>query len=206
MDVRDKLLTENPWKLMLHLSLPAILGQLIVGLYAFVDSIYVGQMVGTDAMSAVSAASPFVLVNNAVAVLLGIGSGSVLSRAIGKKNQEIIDKIIGNLTFLVIMLSSAVMLIGIAGAPVFLRLSGAQGDVLKMGVSYLRTVYLGSIFVNFMQGANMLIRAEGRMGTAMGIMAAGAILNSGADNLNLLSEKKSSSTFSWNKACEGFIS
>ena len=61
MDVRDKLLTENPWKLMISLSLPAILGQLIVGLYAFVDSIYVGQMVGTDAMSAVSAASPFVL-------------------------------------------------------------------------------------------------------------------------------------------------
>ena len=73
MDVRDKLLTENPWKLMLHLSLPAILGQLIVGLYAFVDSIYVGQMVGTDAMSAVSAASFFVLVNNVVVVLLSIG-------------------------------------------------------------------------------------------------------------------------------------
>lgn len=33
MDVRDKLLTENPWKLMISLSLPAILGQLIVGLY-----------------------------------------------------------------------------------------------------------------------------------------------------------------------------
>ena len=39
MDVRDKLLTENSWKLMIKLSLPAILGQLIVGLYAFVDSI-----------------------------------------------------------------------------------------------------------------------------------------------------------------------
>ena len=88
MDVRDKLLTENPWKLMISLSLPVILGQLIVGLYAFVDSIYVGQMVGTDAMSAVSAASPFVLINNAIAVLLGIGSGSVLSRAIGKKDKE----------------------------------------------------------------------------------------------------------------------
>ncbi len=177
MDIRDKLLSENPWKLMISLSLPAILGQLIVGLYAFVDSIYVGQMVGTDAMSAVSAASPFVLINNAIAVLLGIGSGSVLSRAIGKKAQDIIDKIIGNLTFLVIMLSSAVMVIGIIFAPEFLRLSGAKGDILNMGVSYLRTVYLGSIFVNFMQGANMVIRAEGRMGIAMGIMAAGAILN-----------------------------
>lgn len=177
MDVRNKLLTENPWKLMISLSVPAILGQFIVGLYAFVDSIYVGQMVGTDAMSAVSAASPFVLVNNAIAVLVGIGSGSVLSRAIGKKDQEIIDKIMGNLAFLVILLSSLVMLVGITFAPKLLSLSGASGEVLEMGVSYLRTVYLGSIFVNFMQGANMVIRAEGRMGTAMGIMAAGAILN-----------------------------
>ena len=46
-----------------------------------------------DAMSAVSAASPFVLINNAIAVLLGIGSGSVLSRAIGKKDKETVDKI-----------------------------------------------------------------------------------------------------------------
>ena len=177
MDVRNKLLTENPWKLMITLSVPAILGQFIVGLYAFVDSIYVGQMVGTNAMSAVSAASPFVLVNNAIAVLVGIGSGSVLSRAVGKKDQETIDKIMGNLAFLVILLSSLVMLVGITFAPKLLSLSGASGEVLEMGVSYLRTVYLGSIFVNFMQGANMVIRAEGRMGTAMGIMAAGAILN-----------------------------
>ena len=174
MDVRNKLLTENPWKLMISLSVPAILGQFIVGLYAFVDSIYVGQMVGTNAMSAVSAASPFVLVNNAIAVLVGIGSGSVLSRAVGKKDQETIDKIMGNLAFL---LSFLVMLVGIIFAPKFLSLSGASGEVLEMGVSYLRTVYLGSIFVNFMQGANMVIRAEGRMGIAMGIMASGAILN-----------------------------
>ena len=65
MNVREQLLTQSPWKLMVRLSLPAILGQLIVGLYSFVDSIYVGQMVGTQAMSAVSAASPFILINNA---------------------------------------------------------------------------------------------------------------------------------------------
>ena len=145
MNVRDKLLTENPWKLMVNLSLPAILGQLIVGLYSFVDSIYVGQMVGTDAMSAVSAASPFVLINNAIAVLLGIGSGSVLSLAIGKQDKMTIDRIMGNLSCLVILLSSAVMFVGILFAPLLLSLSGAQGEVLDMGVSYLRTVYLGSI-------------------------------------------------------------
>ncbi len=186
MDVRNKLLTENPWKLMVSLSVPAILGQFIVGLYAFVDSIYVGQMVGMDAMSAVSAASPFVLINNGIAVLVGIGSGSVLSRAIGKKDQITVDKVMGNLSFLVILLSAIVMFVGIVFAPFFLELSGARGEVLKMGVAYLRTVYLGSIFVNFMQGANMLIRAEGRMKTAMGIMAGGAILNIALDPIFIL--------------------
>ena len=162
---------------MIKLSLPAILGQFVVGLYAFVDSIYVGQMVGTDAMSAVSAASPFVLINNGIAVLLGIGSGSILSRAIGAKDWQTVDKIMGNLSVLVLLMSACVMVAGIPLAPVFLRLSGAQGAVLDMGVSYLRTVYIGSVFVNFMQGANMVLRAEGRMGIAMGIMAGGAVLN-----------------------------
>ncbi len=176
-DVRERLLTENPWKLMITLSLPAILGQFVVGLYAFVDSIYVGQMVGTSAMSAVSAASPFVLINNGIAVLVGIGSGSILSRAIGKKDMDTVNKIMGNLTFLVLLLSSISMAVGITFAPSLLRFSGAEGAVLEMGVSYLRTVFLGSDFVNFMQSANMVMRAEGRMGLAMGIMAGGAILN-----------------------------
>jgi len=149
----------------------------IVGLYTFVDSIYVGQMVGTDAMSAVSAASPFILINNAVAVLLGIGSGSVLSRAIGDKDEKTIKKIMGNFTFLVILLSSFVMILGIILSPWLISLSGAKGNIQNMGVSYLRIIYIGSIFVNFMQGANMIIRAEGRMKTAMGIMGAGALLN-----------------------------
>lgn len=176
-DVRERLLTENPWKLMITLSLPAILGQFVVGLYAFVDSIYVGQMVGTSAMSAVSAASPFVLINNGIAVLIGIGSSSVLSRAIGKKDMDTVNRIMGNLTFLVLLLSSISMVAGITFAPILLSLSGAEGAVLEMGVVYLRTVFLGSIFVNFMQSANMVIRGEGRMGLAMVIMAGGAILN-----------------------------
>ncbi len=175
--IRDELVTKNLWALMFKLSIPAILGQFVVGLYSLVDSIYVGQMISTDAMSAVSAASPFFLINNGIAVLLGVGSGSVLSRAIGRKDNGTVDKIMGNLSVLVLILSSISMLIGMIFAPSFLKLAGAEGVVLEMGVSYLRTIFLGSIFVNFMQGANMVMRAEGRMGIAMGIMAGGAILN-----------------------------
>ncbi len=176
-EIRDELITKNLWSLMIKLSVPAILGQFVVGLYSLVDSIYVGQMISTDAMSAVSAASPFFLINNGIAVLLGVGSGSVLSRAIGRKDNRTVDKIMGNLAVLVLILSSITMVAGIIFAPFFLKLAGAEGIVLEMGVSYLRTIFIGSIFVNFMQGANMVMRAEGRMIIAMSIMAGGAILN-----------------------------
>ena len=83
----------------------------------------------------------------------------------------------GNLAFLVLLFSAIAMALGIAFAPQLLRLAGAEGNILELGVAYLRIIFLGSIFVNFMQSANMVMRAEGRMGLAMGIMAGGAILN-----------------------------
>ena len=39
-DTRTKLLTKNPFSLMLELSIPAILGMVVVGLYNMMDSIF----------------------------------------------------------------------------------------------------------------------------------------------------------------------
>ena len=82
-DTRTTLLTERPIKLMLSLSLPAIIGMLVIGLYNFMDAVFVGQMIGPSAMGAVTVAYPFTLINNGIATLIGVGSASVLSRAIG---------------------------------------------------------------------------------------------------------------------------
>ena len=46
LDTRTKLLTKSPWPLMIELSIPAVLGMVVVGLYNMMDSIFVGQMVG----------------------------------------------------------------------------------------------------------------------------------------------------------------
>ena len=86
-DTRTKLLTKNPFSLMLELSIPAILGMVVVGLYNMMDSIFIGQMVGAAQMGAVSVSYPFTLINAGSAAMLGVGSASVLSRAIGKKDE-----------------------------------------------------------------------------------------------------------------------
>ncbi|NRZ27624.1 Na+-driven multidrug efflux pump [Clostridium beijerinckii] len=63
-DMREELLTKEPVALMIKLCVPAVLGMLVIGLYSFVDAIYAGQMIGTNAMGAVSVAYPFTLINS----------------------------------------------------------------------------------------------------------------------------------------------
>ncbi len=52
-DSRSNLLNGNVFKTMLSLSVPAILGMVVIGLYNFMDAVFVGRMVGPEAMTAV---------------------------------------------------------------------------------------------------------------------------------------------------------
>ncbi|OFI07786.1 multidrug export protein MepA [Clostridium acetireducens DSM 10703] len=176
-DTREMLLQESPIKLMFKLCAPAIIGMVVIGLYSFMDGVFAGQLIGENAMGAISIAYPITLFNSGISTLIGIGSASVLSRAIGNKDQEIIDKIMGNLIALVLLLSTIIMVIGLIFTRQLLAVSGAHGEILELGVRYLRIVFIGSIFVNFAQSANMVMRGEGLMKKAMSIMAFGAVLN-----------------------------
>ncbi|MGJ0906148.1 MATE family efflux transporter [Clostridium botulinum] len=174
---REELINGNMFTLLLKLSIPGIIGMLVIGLYNLCDAIFVGKLVGETALAAVSISSPFTFINNCIAVLVGVGSSSILSRAIGSKDDKIINEILGNLILSVLVLSLVVTILGCLFSENLLRFSGATGEILKSGINYLRIVYVGSFFVNFSQSANMLIRGEGKMKEAMSIMALGAILN-----------------------------
>ncbi|MGO5074761.1 MATE family efflux transporter [Clostridium sporogenes] len=174
---REELINGNMFTLLLKLSIPGIIGMLVIGLYNLCDAIFVGKLVGETALAAVSISSPFTFINNCIAVLVGVGSSSILSRAIGSKDDKVINEILGNLILSVLVLSLAVTILGCLFSENLLRFSGATGEILKSGINYLRIVYIGSFFVNFSQSANMLIRGEGKMKEAMSIMALGAILN-----------------------------
>lgn len=176
-DKREHLISGNIFKLMLELSIPGIIGMFVISLYSFVDAIFVGKYVGSVALGAISVAYTFTLINNGIAVLVGIGSASVLSRAVGRNDQKTIDSIMGNVLLLTLLFSLIAMTIGLIFAPQLLTLVGAEGEMLHLGTSYLRIVYLGSIFVNFGQAANMVMRGEGRMGIAMLLMGISAVLN-----------------------------
>ena len=172
-----ELLTEQPLQILIKLSLPAILGMIVIGLYPLMDGIFAGQILGEKAMTAVGIATPFTYINTGIATLIGVGSASLLSRAIGEGNQRTIDKVMGNLCFWVLLLSTIVTILGILFCGQLLMVFGAKGELLDLSTRYLRIIFLGSLFVNFAQAANMVMRGEGLMKRAMLIMSLGAGIN-----------------------------
>lgn len=176
-NARENLVSGDIIKTMLSLSVPAIIGMVVIGLYNFMDAVFVGRLVGPEAMTAVKVSYPFTLLNSGIATLIGTGSASVLSRAIGKKDQETVDKIMGNLIALVVILSVIIMAVGLIFTKPLLTLSGAKGGILAEANRYLKIVFCGSLFVNFAQSSNMVMRGEGKLKKAMLIMGSGAILN-----------------------------
>ncbi|MDY0236846.1 MAG: MATE family efflux transporter [Gudongella sp.] len=174
---RNLILAGRPYSLAIKMSIPAIAGMVSVALYSFMDSIFVGQMIDGYAMTAVSVTYPFTLLNTGISALVGVGSASVLSRAIGRRDGDTTDRIMGNLLTTVTVLSLAVMAVMLVFTRPILSLTGAEGQVLEYAVSYAGIVFLGSVFVNLAQASNMVLRGEGVFREAMGIMAAGAILN-----------------------------
>ena len=176
-DIKEQLLTKRPIDLLFQLSIPAVIGMIVIGLYPLMDGIFAGKIIGQTAMTACGVAMPLTFFNSGVSTLLGVGSASVLSRAIGKGDQKTVDKIMGNLIFWVILFSAIITVGGILLAPHFLDMEGATGEIKAYGIRYLRVIFIGSLFVNFTQSANMVMRGEGLMKKAMLIMGFGALLN-----------------------------
>ena len=176
-DIKEQLLTKRPIDLLFQLSIPAVIGMIVIGLYPLMDGIFAGKIIGQTAMTACGVAMPLTFFNSGVSTLLGVGSASVLSRAIGKGDQKNVDKIMGNLIFWVILFSAIITVGGILLAPHFLDMVGATGEIKAYGIRYLRVIFIGSLFVNFTQSANMVMRGEGLMKKAMLIMGFGALLN-----------------------------
>lgn len=176
-NIKEQLLTKTPISLMFQLSIPAVIGMVVIGLYPLMDGIFAGKIIGQIAMTACGVAMPLTFFNSGVSTLLGVGSASVLSRAIGKGDQKTVDKIMGNLIFWMILFSAIITVGGILLAPYFLDMVGATGEIKAYGIRYLRVIFIGSIFVNFTQSANMVMRGEGLMKKAMMIMGLGALLN-----------------------------
>jgi len=158
-------------------SAPASAGFLVFSIYSIVDTIFVGQFVGSLAIGAISVVMPISFFISAVGLAIGIGGASVISRALGKKNPYKAYRTFGNQITLTLIAVVSLMIFGLLLDEEILYLFGGRGDILQPALIYYRILLLGTPFLGWAMMANNVIRAQGRAKTAMFTMIIPAILN-----------------------------
>jgi putative MATE family efflux protein len=184
-------------RLLLQYSLPAVAGFLANALYQFVDRVMVGRGVGTEGMAAVTSAYPLTMLSMGIGLLLGTGTGNMISTLLGKGDKEAAEKTLGQSLRLGLLLGTGLAaLLWIFARPV-LHLCGAEGEVLEMAVPYLRITAVGQIFLIAIISMGNILRTQGRPGLGLAFMVSGNVVNAGLCAIGIFALKMGVSGAAW---------
>lgn len=171
--------TESIPKLMLQLSIPMIIAQLINVLYNMVDRMYIGRLegVGALALTGLGLSFPILMIIAAFSSFAGAGGAPLAAIELGKGNRERAEKILGNAVFMILCFSVMLTVVFSVFKEPLLYMFGASDATLPFANDYLSIYLLGTIFVQIALGLNTYITCQGQAKTAMISVLIGAVTN-----------------------------
>ena len=144
---KQTMMTEGAiWKKILFFSIPLILGNLFQQLYNTVDSIIVGNFIGSNALAAVGSGGSFINLLIGFCVGASAGAGVVISQAYGAQDKERLYKAVHTTVAIAITAGIVVTIAGIVLAPVVHKVMGTPTEVYQDAVTYLRVYFGGMVF------------------------------------------------------------
>ncbi len=163
-------------KLLITMSLPMIISMLVQAAYNIVDSIFVAA-INEDALTALSLAFPVQNLLIGVATGTGVGVNALLSKALGEKNFEKVNKIATNGVFLSFMGYLLFLAFGIFGSRFFFMIQTDNQQIIEYGTSYVSICTICSLFVFMEIIFERLMQSTGRTIYSMFTQGIGAIVN-----------------------------
>jgi len=154
-------------KLMLKFFIPAFIGVFVNALYNIVDRIFIGQGVGSMALSGISAIFPVMLIVMGFGMLIGIGAGVLVSINLGKHDQNKAEQVLGTSFLLMLLVAVVITIIGFSIKGPLLRSFGATAETIGYANDYLDIILAGTVFQVVGFSLNNIIRSEGNAHTAM---------------------------------------
>lgn len=154
-------------KLMLKFFIPAFIGVFVNALYNIVDRIFIGQGVGSMALSGISAIFPVMLIVMGFGMLIGIGAGVLVSINLGKHEQNKAEQVLGSSFLLMLLVAVVITIIGFSIKGPLLRSFGATAETIGYANDYLDIILAGTVFQVVGFSLNNIIRSEGNAHTAM---------------------------------------
>lgn len=158
-----------PVKLFFMASIPGAIGMLAGAIYTLVDGIFVGQFLGETAFAAINLAMPFVIINFALADLIGVGSSVPIAISLGQKEEARANNIF---TCSCLMIVGTGIIIGAllyAIAPALIELIGAEGEFARLAVEYLRVYAACSPLTTIIFAVDNYLRICGKIRSSMGL-------------------------------------
>lgn len=154
-------------KLLVQQAAPASIGILVMSLNILIDTIFVGNWIGSTAIAAINVVLPVSFFIAALGMAIGIGGSSIISRALGSNNQKKAIKTFGNQISLTLLLTISLVIIGLVFVDSLIPAFGGKGDIFEPAKIYYTIVLYGVPFLALCMMGNTVIRAEGKPKFAM---------------------------------------
>ncbi|MBE7641434.1 MATE family efflux transporter [Salegentibacter sp. BLCTC] len=154
-------------KLLVQQAAPASIGILVMSLNILIDTIFVGNWIGSTAIAAINVVLPVSFFIAALGMAIGIGGSSIISRALGANNQKKAVKTFGNQISLTLLLTISLVIIGLVFVDSLIPVFGGKGDIFEPAKIYYTIVLYGVPFLALCMMGNTVIRAEGKPKFAM---------------------------------------
>ena len=152
-------------------------------LYNIVDRIYIGRIpdVGSLALTGVGVTFPIITIISAFAGFASGGGAPLAAIALGQKNRDRAEKILGSSTSLLLFFSVCLMAFFFFFQTPLLYLFGASSNTIRYASTYISIYLVGTVFVELAVGLNTFISCQGHARTAMCSVLIGAVINIGLD-------------------------
>lgn len=167
---------ESIGKLTLRLAAPSAAGMAVIALYSLADAFFVSKL-GTEAGAAVGVCFAIQALLQAVGYTLGLGAGSLMSQALGRRNTNEAATYARISFWCSIALGILIGGIGLAFTAPLMRMLGADESILPYAVSYSRYLFLASPLMCGVFVLSQLLRAEGCAVYSMVGLVSGSALN-----------------------------
>ncbi|RKS99365.1 MATE family efflux transporter [Flavobacterium sp. 123] len=179
----EELGSQNIKTLLIKQAVPSSIGILFMSVNILIDTIFVGQWIGSLAIAAVTVVLPITFLISSLGMAIGVGGGSVLSRALGANHKEKALYTFGNQIVMTLLLSALFSLFGIIFSDQMLLLFGAKGAIMEPAKEFFFPIILSVPFLALCMMGNNIIRAEGKAKFAMIAMIIPAFVNIALDVL-----------------------
>ena len=178
----DKMTKTPIPSLIIKMSIPTIISMLVTNIYNLADTAFVGQL-GNSASGAVGIVFGFMAVIQALGFMFGQGSGSIVSRSLGEKDDERACRFASTAFFSSLLAGVILEIVTFLFMNPIVELLGSSPTIAPYTKKYITCILFATPFMISSFVLNNILRYEGKAALGMIGLLVGAIINIGADPL-----------------------